>query len=122
MAKKAKKSKAKKSRPVSDKTLEKILVECALSVGQGVGSGTKISDDARKLWHSRFRKSIKRALAAGERWAQARLIVVPLARKMGARAASLAAPGPIGKSHAKQAADEISIDKACPPGQGKFCN
>lgn len=122
MAKKAKKTAAKKPRPVSDKTLEKILIECALSVGKGVGPTAKISDEARKFWHSRFRKSIRRALADGERWATARLIVVPLAKKMGARAASLAGAGPIGKSHAKQAADEIKVDPACPPGRGKFCN
>ena len=127
MAKKAKKSAAKKSakkhkKPVSDKTLEKILIECALAVGQGVATPAAISDDARKLSHTRFRRTIKRALGEGESWKKGRLVVLPLSTKMGARAAQLAGNGLISKAHATQAAEEISKDPACPAGRGKFCS
>ena len=44
MAKKAKKKAAKKTiRPVADRTLEAILVECALEVGRGVAGTATIS-------------------------------------------------------------------------------
>ena len=126
MAKKAKqpaaKKTAKRKRPVSDKTLEAILIECALAVGRGVATPATISDEARKLWHSRFRRTIKRALGDGESWKKGRLVVLPLSTQMGARAAQLAGNGVISKAHATQAADEISKDPACPPGRGKFCS
>jgi hypothetical protein len=127
MAKKAKKPAAKKTakkakRRVSDKTLEAILIECALAVGQGVATPATISDDARKLWHRRFRRTIKRALGDGESWKKGRVVVLPLSTQMGRRAAQLAANGVISKVHATQAADEISNDPACPPGRGKFCS
>jgi hypothetical protein len=127
MAKKAKKSATKKAakprkKPVSDKTLEAILIECALAVGQGVATPATISDDARKLWHRRFRRSIKKALADGESWKKGKAVVLPLSTKMGGRAAQLAGYGVISKAHAEQAADEISKDPACPPGRGKFCS
>ena len=126
MAKKAKKPAAKKTvkkkRPVSDKTLEAILIECALAVGQGVATPATISDEARKLWHRRFRRTIKRAIGNGESWKKGRLVVLPLSTKMGKRAAQLASNGVISEAHATQAADEISKDPACPPGRGKFCS
>lgn len=123
MAKKAKQKAAKKTvRPVSDRTLEGILIECALEVGRGVGSTATISDAARKYWHSEFRRTIKKALRQGERWSKGRRKVKPLSVKMGAHAASLANSGVIGKAEAKTAADAIKIDPTCgPPGSGKFC-
>jgi hypothetical protein len=122
MAKKAKKKAKKTSRPVSDRTLEAILIECALEVGRGVASTATISDAARKYWHSEFRRTIKKALREGERWKKGRLKVKPLSVKMGAHAASLAKSGVIGKAEAKTAADAIKIDPTCgPPGSGKFC-
>ena len=123
MAKKAKKKAAKKtSRPVSDRTLEGILIECALEVGRGVASTATISDAARKFWHSEFRRTIKKALREGERWSKGRRRVKPLSVQMGAHAASLATSGVIGKAEAKTAADAIKKDPTCgPPGSGKFC-
>lgn len=122
MAKKAKKKAKKTARPVSDRTLEAILVECALEVGRGVAGAATISDAARKFWHSDFRKSIKNALRKGERWKIGRLKVKPLSVKMGTHAASLAKSGVIGKAEAKTAADAIKKDPTCgPPGSGKFC-
>jgi hypothetical protein len=125
MAKKAKKKAAKKKttkRKVSDRTLEAILIECALAVGQGVGSAVAIGDDARKFWHSDFRRSIKKALQKGESWKEGRKTVIPLATKMGAHAASLATGGTITKTIARTAADQIKKDPACPAGAGKFCS
>jgi len=124
MAKKAKKKAAKKTiRPVADRTLEAILVECALEVGRGVAGTATISDAARKFWHSDFRRSIKKALRDGERWSKGRRKVKPLSVKMGAHAASLAKSGVIGKAEAKAAADAIKKDPTCgPPGSGKFCS
>ena len=123
MAKKAKKKAAKKTvRPVSDRTLEAILIECALEVGRGVSTTATISDAARKYWHSEFRRTIKKALREGERWSKGRRKVKPLSVKMGAHAASLAKSGVIGKAEAKTAADAIKIDPTCgPPGSCKFC-
>jgi len=118
------KKKAKKTtgRPVSDRTLEAILVECALEVGRGVAGTATISDAARKFWHSDFRKRIKKALREGERWSKGRRRVKPLSVKMGTHAASLAKSGVIGKAEAKTAADAIRQDPTCgPPGSGKFC-
>ena len=114
--------KTKKLRKVSDKRLEGILIECALAVGRGVGSAVTISDTARKYWHTDFRRSIKRALGLGEKWKDARKLVLPLATKMGTHAATLATSGVILKPAAVTAADAIKKDKACPPFQGKFCS
>ncbi|MGE0360744.1 MAG: hypothetical protein AB7H93_09655 [Vicinamibacterales bacterium] len=120
MAKKAKKAAKKK---VSDRTLEAILIECALEVGRGVAATATISDAARKYWHSDFRRSIKKALADGEKWSKGKVTVLPLSFKMGAHAASLAKSGTIGKPEAKTAADQIKRDPTCgPPGSGKFCS
>jgi hypothetical protein len=122
MAKKAKKAAKKTARKVSDRTLEGILIECALEVGRGIGTTATISDAARKYWHSDFRRSIKKALRQGERWKIGRLKVKPLSVKMGAHAASIA-KGVIGKAEAKTAADAIKKDPTCgPPGSGKFCS
>jgi hypothetical protein len=122
MAKKAKKKAKKTVRPVSERTLEAILVECALEVGRGVAGTATISDAARKYWHSEFRRTIKKALRDGERWSKGRRKVKPLSVKMGAHAASLAKSGVIGKTEAKTAAEAIKIDPTCgPPGSGKFC-
>lgn len=114
--------KAKKTVRVPAADLEAILIECALAVGQGVGTAVTISHAARKFWHADFSASIKRALEQGENWAQGRKIVVPLARKMGGHAATLATAGIIKKAAAKKAADTIKTDKACPAGLGKFCS
>lgn len=125
MAKKSKKSTKKgpaMKRPVSDKTLEAIMVECAIAVGQGVGTNHEVSEAARKSWHGGFRKSIKKALASGLSWKVGRKTVVPLATKMGGRAAQLASSKVIGKPEADQAATEIKADPACPAGMGKFCS
>jgi len=122
MAKKAKKAAKKKKKKVSDRTLEAILIECALEVGRGVASTATISDAARKYWHSDFRRSIKKALADGEKWSKGKVTVLPLSFKMGAHAASLA-KGTIGKPEAKTAADAVKRDPICgPPGSGKFCS
>jgi hypothetical protein len=124
MAKKAKKKAAKKTvRPVAERTLEAILVECAFEVGRGIAATATVSDAARKYWHSEFRRTIKKALRDGERWSQGRRKVKPLSVKMGAHAASLATSGVIGKAEAKTAADLIKKDPTCgPPGSGKFCS
>ena len=118
----AAKRKSKTLRKVSDKTLEGILIECALAVGRGVGSAVTISDTARKYWHTDFRKSIKHALGSGEKWKDGRKLVLPLSTKMGAHAATLATSGVILKPAAVTAADAIKNDRACPSTQGKYCS
>lgn len=118
MAKKAKKPTKKAKRVVKDSTLEGILIECALAVGQGVGSAA-VSDAALKYWRKTFRATIKRALSWGEIWKDGRKTVLPLATLMGSLAASYA--NPITEAAAKKAADTVRKDPRCPAGMGKFC-
>lgn len=120
MAKKAKKAKKAK---VSERTLENIMVECALAVGRGVGSNVEISDAARKYWHARFRRTVKRALADRVSWTSGRRKVLMVAVTMGGNAAGLAKSGTIGKAEAVTAADQAKDDPRCRvgAGAGKFC-
>lgn len=121
MAKKAKKAAKKTKRPVNPRTLEGILVECAIEVGQGVGGNATVSEDALKYWRKTFRATIKRALSQGESWKKGKLTVLVLAKEMGKLAADAAKGGAITKAMAKDAADKVRIDPRCPRGRGKFC-
>ena len=118
MAKKAKKAK-KTKRVVNPRTLEGILIECAMAVGQGVGSTVTVSDDALKYWRTTFRATIKSALSKGESWTKGKANVLLLAGVMGTLAAAQA--NPITKAAAKDAAGAVRKDPRCPRGRGKFC-
>jgi hypothetical protein len=117
MAKKAKKA------TVLARTLENIMVECAVAVGRGVGSTVEVSDAARKYWHARFRRTVKRALADRVSWKRGRKKALTVAVAMGANAAQLAQSGTIGKAEAVTAADQAKEDPRCRvgAGAGKFC-
>lgn len=119
MAKKTKKAAKKTRRTVNPRTLEGILIECAIAVGQGVGSSVTVSDDALTYWRTTFRATIKRALSQGEPWKKGKVTVLPLATVMGSLAAAKA--NPITKTAAKDAADAVRKDPRCPRGRGKFC-
>jgi hypothetical protein len=119
MAKKAKKAAKKAKRVVNPRTLEGILVECAIEVGRGVGGSVTVSEDALKYWRTTFRATIKRALSQGESWKKAKGTVLLLARIMGSLSAAKA--NPITKTAAKDAADAVRKDPRCPRGRGKFC-
>lgn len=119
MAKKAKKAAKKSKREVNPRTLEGILIECAIEVGRGVGGTVTVSPEALKYWKTLFRRTIKRALSKGESWKGAKPTVLLLAKVMGGLAAAKA--NPITKTAAKQAADAVRADPRCPRGMGKFC-
>lgn len=112
--------KAKKTKKVSAKTLEAILIECSIAVGQGVGMSATVSTAARTYWVTTFKRTIKYGLSHGERWSAGRRKVIPLARKMGQLAVGFA--NPVTKTAAKMAADKVRADPSCPGGgAGKFC-
>lgn len=115
----AKKTAKKAKRVVSASELENILIECALAVGQGVGSGVKVTPQALKYWRVTFRATIKHALSEGASWAGGKRKVLMLATEMGAKAAAKAKP--VTRAAAEEASDEVRDDPRCPRGMGKFC-
>jgi hypothetical protein len=117
----------KPPKPVDEKKVEAILLECALAVGRGVGHrGTKeISPQAAETWRKIFRPDIIGALRDGFSWNKARTNALTVATHMGETASDLEPSQVITKQTAKTAAVKAKNDPACPPpnpGSGRFCS
>ena len=113
-------------KPVDERTVEAILVECGIAVGRGVGHrGTKeISQEAADTWRNAFRPGILGALREGFSWKKARANVLTVATNMGEAASDLEPTQVITAEAAKAAAVRAKDDPACPapaPGSGRFC-